>query len=119
MADDRYDDDLHDLDNLDDLSDRNRGDAEDPDQRAELENRVAGLDDGGGVEGEGNERGSGGGGDEGEKVQELDKLTGGLRRMWSTASLTGKLGARAASRLLRRKQPQAGGGMNEAGDEFI
>ena len=31
---------------------------------------------------------------------QLDALTGGLRRMWSTASLTSKLGAKAASRVL-------------------
>lgn len=34
----------------------------------------------------------------------LDELTGGLRRMWSTASLTSKLGARAASRILFKKK---------------
>src|SRR4051812_37040278 len=33
-------------------------------------------------------------------ADDLDALTGGLRRMWSTASLTSKLGAKAASRLL-------------------
>src|SRR5688572_20759952 len=31
---------------------------------------------------------------------ELDELTGGLRRMWSTARLSGRLGKSAASRLL-------------------
>lgn len=35
---------------------------------------------------------------------DLDELTGGLRRMWSTASLTSKLGAKAASRMLFRKK---------------
>jgi predicted unusual protein kinase regulating ubiquinone biosynthesis (AarF/ABC1/UbiB family) len=35
---------------------------------------------------------------------DLDEITGGLRRMWSTASLTSKLGARAASRLFFRKK---------------
>jgi predicted unusual protein kinase regulating ubiquinone biosynthesis (AarF/ABC1/UbiB family) len=33
---------------------------------------------------------------------DLDELTGGLRRMWSTASLTSKLGVKAASRMLFR-----------------
>jgi len=37
-------------------------------------------------------------------ADDLDELTGGLRRMWSTASLTGKLGAKAASRMLFRKR---------------
>ncbi len=37
-------------------------------------------------------------------AEDLDELTGGLRRMWSTASLTSKLGAKAASRLLFRKR---------------
>ncbi len=36
---------------------------------------------------------------------DLDELTGGIRRMWSTASLTGKLGAKAASRLLFKRKP--------------
>jgi len=36
-------------------------------------------------------------------ADDLDALTGGLRRMWSTASLTSKLGARAASRMLRKR----------------
>jgi len=35
---------------------------------------------------------------------DLDELTGGLRRMWSTASLTSKLGVKAASRILFRKR---------------
>ncbi len=35
---------------------------------------------------------------------DLDELTGGLRRMWSTASLTSKLGVKAASRVLFRKK---------------
>jgi len=35
---------------------------------------------------------------------DLDELTGGLRRMWSTASLTSKLGAKAASRVLFTKK---------------
>jgi predicted unusual protein kinase regulating ubiquinone biosynthesis (AarF/ABC1/UbiB family) len=38
---------------------------------------------------------------------DLDELTGGIRRMWSTASLTGKLGAKAASRLLWKRKPKA------------
>lgn len=36
--------------------------------------------------------------------EDLDELTGGLRRMWSTASLTSKLGVKAASRVLFKKQ---------------
>ena len=35
---------------------------------------------------------------------DLDELTGGLRRMWSTASLTSKLGVKAASRVLFKKK---------------
>ena len=35
---------------------------------------------------------------------DLEELTGGLRRMWSTASLTSKLGAKAATRLLFRRK---------------
>jgi predicted unusual protein kinase regulating ubiquinone biosynthesis (AarF/ABC1/UbiB family) len=35
-------------------------------------------------------------------AEDLDELTRGLRRMWSTASLTSKLGAKAASRMLFR-----------------
>ena len=35
---------------------------------------------------------------------ELDELTGGLRRMWSTAGLTTKLGARAAQRVLFKRK---------------
>jgi predicted unusual protein kinase regulating ubiquinone biosynthesis (AarF/ABC1/UbiB family) len=34
---------------------------------------------------------------------DLDALTGGLRRMWSTASLTSKLGVKAASRMLLKR----------------
>ncbi|HTL38601.1 MAG TPA: AarF/ABC1/UbiB kinase family protein [Kofleriaceae bacterium] len=37
---------------------------------------------------------------------DLDELTGGLRRMWSTASLSSKLGMKAASRVLFRKKAQ-------------
>ena len=35
---------------------------------------------------------------------DLDELTGGLRRMWSTASLSSKLGAKAASRMFFRRK---------------
>ena len=35
---------------------------------------------------------------------DLHELTGGLRRMWSTASLTSKLGMKAASRVLFKKK---------------
>jgi predicted unusual protein kinase regulating ubiquinone biosynthesis (AarF/ABC1/UbiB family) len=38
---------------------------------------------------------------------DLEELTGGFRRMWSTASLTSKLGAKAASRMLFRRKPKA------------
>lgn len=38
--------------------------------------------------------------DEPDEVTPIAELTGGLRRMWSTAGLTGKLGARAAQRVL-------------------
>jgi predicted unusual protein kinase regulating ubiquinone biosynthesis (AarF/ABC1/UbiB family) len=34
---------------------------------------------------------------------DLEALTGGFRRLWSTASLTSKLGAKAAKRMLRKK----------------
>ncbi len=37
-------------------------------------------------------------------TDDLDELTGGLRRMWSTASLSSKLGARAAQRIFFRKK---------------
>jgi predicted unusual protein kinase regulating ubiquinone biosynthesis (AarF/ABC1/UbiB family) len=37
-------------------------------------------------------------------ADDLDALTGGLRRMWSTASLTSKLGAKAATRMLFKKK---------------
>ncbi|HEV7554341.1 MAG TPA: hypothetical protein VGO00_02735, partial [Kofleriaceae bacterium] len=40
-------------------------------------------------------------------ADELDELTGGLRRMWSTASLTSKLGAKAAGRVLFRRKRAA------------
>jgi predicted unusual protein kinase regulating ubiquinone biosynthesis (AarF/ABC1/UbiB family) len=40
-------------------------------------------------------------------ADDLDELTGGLRRMWTTANLTGKLGARAASRIVFRKRRSA------------
>jgi predicted unusual protein kinase regulating ubiquinone biosynthesis (AarF/ABC1/UbiB family) len=40
---------------------------------------------------------------------DLEELTGGLRRMWSTASLSSKLGAKAASRMLFRKNKSAAG----------
>jgi predicted unusual protein kinase regulating ubiquinone biosynthesis (AarF/ABC1/UbiB family) len=38
---------------------------------------------------------------------DLDQLTGGLRRMWSTASLTSKLGVKAAGRLFRKAREPA------------
>jgi len=41
--------------------------------------------------------------------EDLDELTGGLRRMWSTASLTGRLGAKAAGRMLFRGKPTDAG----------
>jgi len=41
-------------------------------------------------------------------AQDLDDLTRGVRRMWSTASLTSKLGAKAAGRILFRKKPADG-----------
>jgi len=40
-------------------------------------------------------------------ADDLDELTRGVRRMWSTASLTSKLGAKAAGRMLFRKKPAA------------
>ena len=39
---------------------------------------------------------------------DLDELKGGWRRAFSTARLTGKLGAKAASRMLRRKSAEDG-----------
>jgi predicted unusual protein kinase regulating ubiquinone biosynthesis (AarF/ABC1/UbiB family) len=47
-------------------------------------------------------------------ADDLEDLTRGVRRMWSTASLTSKLGARAAGRMLFRgkRAPAAGGGEN-------
>jgi predicted unusual protein kinase regulating ubiquinone biosynthesis (AarF/ABC1/UbiB family) len=38
-----------------------------------------------------------------DESDELENLTGGLRRMWSTASLTSKLGMKAASRVLWKR----------------
>jgi predicted unusual protein kinase regulating ubiquinone biosynthesis (AarF/ABC1/UbiB family) len=45
--------------------------------------------------------------DEPDRSEPLAELTSGLRRMWSTAGLTGKLGARAAQRVLfgRKAEP--------------
>jgi predicted unusual protein kinase regulating ubiquinone biosynthesis (AarF/ABC1/UbiB family) len=40
-------------------------------------------------------------------TDDLDELTGGLRRMWSTASLSSKLGVKAASRVLFRRKAAA------------
>src|SRR5512140_3704813 len=40
-------------------------------------------------------------------ADDLDELTRGVRRMWSTASLTSKLGAKAAGRMLFRNKPAA------------
>lgn len=37
-------------------------------------------------------------------ADDLDELSRGMRRMWSTASLTSKLGAKAASRMLFRRK---------------
>lgn len=45
----------------------------------------------------------------------LDHLTGGLRRMWSTASLTSKLGVKAAV----VAQPGATGNWREIIDELL
>jgi predicted unusual protein kinase regulating ubiquinone biosynthesis (AarF/ABC1/UbiB family) len=39
-----------------------------------------------------------------DEPDELDALTGGLRRMWSTASLSSKLGMRAAKRVLFKRK---------------
>ncbi|HEX2691472.1 MAG TPA: AarF/ABC1/UbiB kinase family protein [Kofleriaceae bacterium] len=49
-------------------------------------------------------------------ADDLDELTRGVRRMWSTASLTSKLGAKAAGRMLFRKHRpmEAPGGEAEA-----
>ncbi|HUJ59520.1 MAG TPA: AarF/ABC1/UbiB kinase family protein [Kofleriaceae bacterium] len=40
-------------------------------------------------------------------ADDLDELTGGVRRMWSTASLTSKLGMKAAGRILFKRKGEA------------